>query len=509
MIRVPNQSEEAETSPAYWDAGDRIYRTFYVLKYSPHGTDDRVECPAGGISVDIIGNGTIRASHLGSILETYGIDWHYTMEKYFETAYHWFPIMNRRNFDRLVSARLKDHDLAASRLQSIASAEQILLILSMYLATKSARYPDTDNATLDAAYKATKKAWALLCCLSDPAMELMQCGAMITLFELEYGEPRLAFRTLTETLCMASIFGLGAGKQRTDKCIYQRALWWTLFILDQIVHQDPSTQDLPFIVPRPEDDDLLPNTGYLWDGRAYRLFVKDIPSNTPISISLGSFQRAAQAAILLHDAHRWRSRLSQASVLPGVAEFSDLDEKLRDLLNTMSDECDTWEVCCGSFAMCIRSNYPRRWIGLTSFHRSPFRADLCVTDCAYSALLTLYCHYLTPQRIMPDDQMRHETDNNVQFAKLAIKFALQFVTDMASHFNSHLERQSDYLTALTPSITITFFQAAESAFNLDAVAGDSEKGTAEICKALRTFASVSRAANVMLDRLAECGHTVV
>lgn len=55
---------------------------------SPHGTDDRVECPAGGIPVDIIGNGTIRASHLGSILQTYGIDWHYTMEKYFETAYH-------------------------------------------------------------------------------------------------------------------------------------------------------------------------------------------------------------------------------------------------------------------------------------------------------------------------------------------------------------------------------------------------------------------------------------
>lgn len=101
---------------------------------------------------------------------------------------------------------------------------------------------------------------------------------------------------------------------------------------------------------------------------------------------------------------------------------------------------------------------------------------------------------------MPDDQMRHETDHNVQFAKLAIKFALQFVTDMASHFNGHLERQSDYLTALTPSITITFFQAAESAFHLDAVAGDSEKGTsekgtAEICKALRTFGSVSRAAS--------------
>lgn len=252
---------------------------------------------------------------------------------------------------------------------------------------------------------------------------------------------------------------------------------------------------MPFIVQRPEDDDLLPNTGYLWDGHTYRLFVQDIPSNSPISISLGSFQRAAQAAILLHDAHRWRSRLSQASVLPGVAEFSDLDEKLRDLLNTMSDECDTWEVCCGSFAMCIRSNYPRRWIGLTSFHHSPFRAELCVTDCAYSALLTLYCHYLTPQRIIPDDQIRHETDNNVQFAKLAIKFALQFVIDMASHFNGHLERQCDYLTALTPSITITFFQAAESAFHLDAVAGDSEKGTAEICKALRTFGSVSRAAS--------------
>ena len=143
--------------------------------------------------------------------------------------------MNRRNFDRLVSARLKDHDLAASQLQSIASAEQILLILSMYLVTKSARYPDTENATLDAVYKATKKAWALLGCLSDPAMELMQCGALITLFELEYGEPRLAFRTLTETLCMASIFGLGAVKQKTDECIYQRALWWTLFILDQCV----------------------------------------------------------------------------------------------------------------------------------------------------------------------------------------------------------------------------------------------------------------------------------
>jgi hypothetical protein len=117
---------------------------------------------------------------------------------------------------------------------------------------------------------------------------------------------------------------------------------------------DSAARDLPLLLDKPNDDDLLPTYSVLWDGSRYLPFNKMLPVSVDVTEHLGTFQRSAQAANLLHAAHLWNSALRSATKLPSVAEFAHIDRNIRSALDAMLSQCDGWEVFCDGFAMLMR-----------------------------------------------------------------------------------------------------------------------------------------------------------
>jgi hypothetical protein len=117
---------------------------------------------------------------------------------------------------------------------------------------------------------------------------------------------------------------------------------------------DPTAKDLPLLVESPGDDYLLPTESVIWDGHSLSLFERKVPVNGQLSIHLGTFQRAAQAATLLNKAHRWEEMTRQRDILPRVVEFEALDKEIRCVLDALLAQSPRWDVFCDSFAMCMR-----------------------------------------------------------------------------------------------------------------------------------------------------------
>lgn len=131
--------------------------------------------------------------------------------------------------------------------------EIALLVVAMHLVT---RVRQTDSGTrnmFDDTYRTVKRMLALLfmSCAGtpQPSIELVQCGALIALYEYGHGDMATAYRTLSETAASASVLmvkpGLvdPGGKKpipgqveealSTVEREQRSGLWWCLFILDQ------------------------------------------------------------------------------------------------------------------------------------------------------------------------------------------------------------------------------------------------------------------------------------
>ncbi len=256
-----------------------------------------------------------------------------------------------------------------------------LLVICMYLVTSTNNNVGSDGSMFSPLYQSTKRAFATLSCLSLPTMELIQCGTLIALFEFGHGRARFAYRTLSETLAMIRTAGIKPGiyARNTNQEIMRQtdedgeALWWGIFILDQYVstsspvnresfalisnryiHMDPTANDLPLIVDAPSEDSLLPTEGDPWNGHSHSVSERRMPVNGQVSFHLGGFQRAAQAASLLNEAHKWGEMARKRATLPRVAEFQHLDKAIRSVLNAMLAQSGGWDVFCAAFATCMR-----------------------------------------------------------------------------------------------------------------------------------------------------------
>jgi hypothetical protein len=116
-----------------------------------------------------------------------------------------------------------------------------LLVICIYLVTITDKDMTRDGNMFCSLYEATKRSFAALSCLSLPTMELIQSGALLTLFEFGHGRARFAYRTLSETFAMARTAGIQPGfftrdsqQETLDNTEEDRgAIWWALFILDQ------------------------------------------------------------------------------------------------------------------------------------------------------------------------------------------------------------------------------------------------------------------------------------
>ena len=118
--------------------------------------------------------------------------------------------------------------------------EIAILVLCMHL-LQSAETWDRGGA-FGPVYETAKRALALCSCLSEPSVELAQCGALLALFEFGHGRAKYAYRTLSEASANARIIGITPENHQPRRASIQHqvkgnhgSIWWGLFILDQSV----------------------------------------------------------------------------------------------------------------------------------------------------------------------------------------------------------------------------------------------------------------------------------
>lgn len=154
--------------------------------------------------------------------------------------------MSQDKFEPILSPRndTKTHALDERLTAILQTEETAVLIFCIYLLTQTASKCNPGESIFGPAYQATKRKYAMLSSLTNPTLELIQCGALLSLFEFGHGRAKFAYRTLSETIALARIIGVKPGSllgtfdssdHHDDGSEDVRAVWWGLFILDQYV----------------------------------------------------------------------------------------------------------------------------------------------------------------------------------------------------------------------------------------------------------------------------------
>ncbi|GJN66303.1 hypothetical protein PLICBS_000320 [Purpureocillium lilacinum] len=369
------------------------------------------------------------------------LDWRQTASLYFQTVHPWFSILRQDKFEeallRLQYAGVQSergyHDTNSSPQDDAYE----LLIICMHLLTTTAHTHGDDDIIVNPLYQNAKQRFASVSYLSDPTLEWIQAGLLISLFEFGNGKTKLAYRSLSETATLARLAGVNPGQYQKDlhsefdvdaEC--RRALWWGIFILDQFAHLDPALRNLPSLSSSPDNDALLPTAGVVVDGDRLQSYVVNLPVSAPVSIALGGFQRAAQAATVLYQAREWERRVRQGDADRGVSSFEDLDGRIRALLDAMLSQC-------------------------------------------------------------------HSCDEAKAVA--AIGFAVKFVGDLAVNFNSQISQHALRLANLAPPAPFACFLAVEHMHVVEGDLPDSSERYLEIFETLKTFGKRWKVAADLLD----------
>jgi hypothetical protein len=97
----------------------------------------------------------------------------------------------------------------------------------------------------DELYQFVKRVVALALLESSlPKIELVQCGALLAMYEYGHGDSMLAYRTLSEAVAAARVLGVRPGQSddasrglptgtNSMEEEQKSCIWWSLFILDQ------------------------------------------------------------------------------------------------------------------------------------------------------------------------------------------------------------------------------------------------------------------------------------
>lgn len=146
-----------------------------------------------------------------------------------------------------------DHQATGQKSQSsftgspeLASKEFALLVVLMNLNIRMRLTASGEQHMFDETYRTVKRILALLLMVCadgpHPTVELVQCGALMALYEYGHGEIETAYQTLSQTAPVARILGISA-RQKGESGIddvpltlveeQQNCLWWGLFILEQ------------------------------------------------------------------------------------------------------------------------------------------------------------------------------------------------------------------------------------------------------------------------------------
>jgi hypothetical protein len=200
------------------------------------------------------------------------LDWIDAVRGYFDCVHSWYAVVHQGLFEQQIavlgaapdSPQTQEYsppltsspsDTPPSLSQALAvlsnAPEQYigrdlaLLIATMYLVTRTRYTKEGERTMFDDLYRFIKRVVALaLVENSVPKIQLVQCGALLAMYEYGHGDSLMAYRTLSDSLAAARVIGVQPG--RVDEVstpampnlssaeVEQNGyLWWSMFILDQ------------------------------------------------------------------------------------------------------------------------------------------------------------------------------------------------------------------------------------------------------------------------------------
>ncbi|KAI1350987.1 hypothetical protein F5Y01DRAFT_135438 [Xylaria sp. FL0043] len=393
-------------------------------------------------------------------------DYRHSIALYFNFIHPWYGVVHPTLFYRQLPSMLTqgesrsppdmesspfshgtvDHQVTGQKSQSshtgspeLASKEFALLVVLMNLTIRMRLTDAGEQHMFDETYRTVKRILALLLMVCAdgpyPTVELVQCGALMALYEYGHGEIETAYQTLSQVAAVARVLGISA-TQKGDSGIddvpltleeeQRNCLWWGLFILEQFILQDDSMRHLPFVFESPSRTTLLPESQIVTPTLgspppllptsslprptlpSARLLTTDVEVG---SQKLGSFQLSAKAASIFHRA-LWidKERRKWPSEKPLVSAFNELDSEIRIATKNLLEQSLDWETKLDCFAMLI---------GALFVLYTPFLAIL---------------EHSTPQAI--------DSDPELTVALTALRFACKMSTEISCKINTDFESPS-------------------------------------------------------------------
>ncbi|KAK9782782.1 putative Zn(2)-C6 fungal-type domain-containing protein [Seiridium cardinale] len=411
------------------------------------------------------------------------LDWTDGVRGYYDYIHSWYAVVHRGVFEQqiaaasnsaespptpvtqlysppLTSSSPSEKSVSAPTNQALTlpgsvpepqvSRELALLIVTMYLSTRHRFTASGERAMYGELYQFVKRIVAIALLENPlPKIELVQCGALLAMYEYGHGDSLLAYRTLSESVAAARVLGIKPGRLEDEDDTMSKGaagmeeqqnscVWWSLFILDQFLHRDRVAENLPFILESPEVNTLLPaaTSSQSTPIQSGRFDVKYLCEQSaprrqrlPISVEvdtriLEQFQLSAKISCLLHRALRHEHYIrTRPGYLPPVTSFSSLDGEIRAATAALlQDDVSNWQVTLDCFAMAV------------------------------SALFSLYLPYLPVLETKTGEQIRQ--DHDLTTALAALRFAAQLSVDISCKANVDMQR-----TASQPVSALKFVVA--------------------------------------------------
>jgi hypothetical protein len=225
------------------------------------------------------------------VLPYLGPDRGTVFEGYLSSAHDWFPMISKK----LIRKELAD-------ISTHPEAGLTLLLVCMKLVTSS---PGSQPAQLPL-YLLAKSLCSAAEASGGISLRLVQSLTLLSLYEVAHSIYPGAFIDIGRAARLAALAGLSDRKSTVrlfkpnDTWTSReegRRTWWAIFVLDRYINVEDNA--MPFAMPEPTSDQLLPVNDDDWDNgniaASEALYAKSFSNAT----SLGSFAKMCQAAYLL------------------------------------------------------------------------------------------------------------------------------------------------------------------------------------------------------------------
>lgn len=164
--------------------------------------------------------------------------WRESVDLFFQTTNLWLSAVHQERFLKKIDGLgTNDHP---------QEPEVALLVVCMYLVTQYAdsgkpTMPDGTEMLTTPAYVVAKRLLGLLRAQGNPSVELIQCAALLCLYEFGHGDFLKAYVTIGDAYISGKLIGIAPGKyveaQKDAPVVPEdeerRDLYWSLLIVDR------------------------------------------------------------------------------------------------------------------------------------------------------------------------------------------------------------------------------------------------------------------------------------